>query len=172
MNGSLRLLVLAAGFLASGSALAGPDCQLCAPTTPLEKAIPRRALHIEVDSLLDFSTAAHRDAGDGAIEVDPVTGLRRVTGGLIGLGGPALKGVARLTGEPFARVKVDVPRMMMMRSTTGAVATISNIKTSLSSDPALGGDGTLTFSFGGRMVVADGAAGEFHGRFPIAVDYQ
>ncbi len=172
MNICLRLLILGLGLLSPVSAGSAPDCQLCAPSSKQEKTPPRRALHIEIDSLLDFSTAAHRDVGEGAIEVDPVSGQRRVTGGLIGLGGPALKGVARLTGEPFARIKINVPRMMLMRSTMGAVATISNIETNLSSDPALGGDGKLSFSFGGRMVVADGAAGEFHARFPISVDYQ
>jgi Domain of unknown function (DUF4402) len=172
MNVCLRLLIPTLVMLPSALAVAAPECQLCAPQAKPEKAALRQALHIEVDSLLDFSTAAHRDAGDGVIEINPVTGQRRVTGGLIGLGGPALKGVARLTGEPFARVKIDVPRIMTMRSSMGAVATISNIETNLSSDPALGSDGTLSFSFGGKMMVADGAAGEFHGRFPISVDYQ
>lgn len=149
------------------------ECQLCSQgDTKSVAAAPRRTLRIEIDSLLDFSTAAHSDAGDGSIEVDARTGLRRVTGGLIGLGGFALRGTVRVTGEPFARVKVDFPRTMAMHSTMGATATISHIETTLSADPTIGADGQLIFSFGARMTVDGGAAGEFNGRFPIVADYQ
>ncbi len=169
-----RLFIL--GLIASLcliAPVAAADCQLCtaqdANPIPVK---PRRTLHIEIDSVLDFSLAAHRENGGGTIEVDSISGARRITGGLFGLGGPAIKGVVRMTGEPFARIKVDFPTSLTLRSPGGATATISDIRTTLSPDPIIGANGELTFSFGGRMTVNGGAAGDFQGRFAISADYQ
>ena len=149
------------------------DCQLCVaqeaePTPPVQ----RRALRIEIDSALDFSLAAHREVGEGSIEVDSVSGARRISGGLVGLGGPALRGTVRMTGEPFSRIKIDFPKSLQLRSSGGATATISDIRTTLSADPMIGRSGELVFSFGGRMTVSNGAAGDFQGRFAISAEYQ
>jgi hypothetical protein len=145
-------------------------CQLCAalPSPVLPAKAP---LRIDISTLLDFSTAAHTDSGQGSIEIDPRTGQRRVTG-LIALGGMALKGTVRLTGEPFRRVRISLPTQIQMVSTMGAKAEITSIVANVSPDPMLGSDGSLTFSFGGRMTVLDGAAGEFHARIPITAEYQ
>lgn len=165
----IGLAVIAVSVPAFGAV----ECQLCSPgNTQSATVSPRRALHIEIESLLDFSTAAQSDAGDGSIEVDARTGLRRVSGGLIAVGGSAVRGTVRVTGEPFARIKVDFPKTMAMHSTMGATATISHIDTTLSANPVIGADGQLIFSFGARMTVDGGAAGEFHGQFPIVVEYQ
>jgi hypothetical protein len=149
------------------------ECQLCAPKDDkADSSTARRALRIEIDSVLDFSSIAIRSQGSGAVEIDSRSGARRVSGGLIGLGGPALRGVARITGEPFARVAVRLPTSLELRSVSGATARISQIETSLSPDPMIGANGELTFSFGGRMSVSEGEAGEFQGRFPISAEYQ
>lgn len=132
----------------------------------------RRALRIEIDSVLDFSSIAIRTQGSGAVEIDSQSGTRRVSGGLIGLGGPALRGTARITGEPFARIAVRLPTTLELRSISGATARISQIETTLTADPVIGANGELTFSFGGRMTVTEGESGEFQGRFPISAEYQ
>ncbi len=145
-------------------------CQLCvAPSLPVLPA--KTPLRIDITTSLDFSTAAHSDAGQGSIEVDPRTGQRRVSG-LIALSGMALKGTVRLTGDPFRRVRINLPTRIQMVSTMGAKAEITAIVADISADPLLGADGTLTFSFGGRMTVLNGAAGEFHARIPITAEYQ
>jgi hypothetical protein len=149
------------------------DCQLC--QKKVENSAPkaeRRALRIEIDSVLDFSSVAIRNPGAGAVEIDSRTGIRRVSGGLIGLGGPALRGTVRMTGEPFARVRVSLPTVLELRALGGATATISDIETTLSADPMIGANGELLFSFGGRMTVRGGESGEFQGRFPISAEYQ
>lgn len=155
----------------------GADCQLCLPKTDpkngkADSVTPRRVLRIEIDSVLDFSSIAIRTQGSGAVEIDSHSGTRRVSGGLIGLGGPALRGTVRVTGEPFARIAVRLPTLLELRAVSGATARISQIETTLSPDPVIGANGELTFSFGGRMTVTDGEAGEFQGRFPISAEYQ
>jgi Domain of unknown function (DUF4402) len=167
-----RLLCLGSFFLLNAQSYAA-NCQLCLPKEDkAQNSSPRRALRIEVDSILDFSSIAIRAQGSGAVEIDSNSGARRVSGGVIGLGGPALRGTARVTGEPFARIQVRFPTMLELRSISGATARISQIETTLSADPVISANGDLTFSFGGRMTVNGDEAGEFQGRFPISVEYQ
>jgi Domain of unknown function (DUF4402) len=149
------------------------DCQLCQPKDDKATSVAaRRALRIEIDSVLDFSSVAIRSQASGVIEIDSASGARRVSGGLIGLGGPALRGTVRVMGEPFARIEVRLPTTLELRSVSGATARISQIETTLSSNPVIGASGELSFSFGGRMTVSGGEAGEFQGRFPISAEYQ
>jgi Domain of unknown function (DUF4402) len=172
-HASLGLIValLSGPFVAMSASAA--DCQLCQPKAqPPAEAAERRPLRIEIDSVLDFSSIAIRHPGSGAVEIDSHTGARRVSGGLIGLGGPALRGTVRMTGEPFARVRVSLPAALELRALGGATATISDIETTLSADPMIGANGELLFSFGGRMTVHSGESGEFQGRFPISAEYQ
>ncbi len=167
-----RVLCLGLFLLVSGPSLAA-ECRLCLPKKDKPaNDTPRRALRIEIDSVLDFSSIAIRAQGSGAVEIDSNSGARRVSGGLIGLGGPALRGTARVTGEPFARIQVRLPAALELRSVSGATARISQIETTLSADPMIAANGELLFSFGGRMSVNGDEAGEFQGRFPISVEYQ
>lgn len=159
------LLALVVGTPASAQL-----CQLCA-SQPEAQAPPARPIRIEIETALDFSLAAHSDAGFGQIEVDARTGQRRLTG-LIGVGGPALRGVVRISGEPFRRVRIDMPPRIRLSSTMGAKADVDRILTTLGPAPAIGADGTLTFHFGGTLSVIDDAAGDFHGRTRISAEYE
>ncbi len=171
MNARLRHLFPLVMAVAACPGPVAAQCQLCAATTNALPS-PARALKIDIEAMLDFSTAAHSDSGTGSIEIDPRTGQRRVTGGLVALGGMALKGTVLLTGEPFRRVRITLPVSIVMHSTMGATADITGITANLGPDPMLGPDGTLSFSFGGKMTVRDGAAGDFHARIPITAEYQ
>ncbi len=158
-------------MLASTPAMAQP-CQLCSPRPDASaQARPPRALKIDIETALDFSTAAHTSLGQGSIAIDPVTGLRRFAG-LIGLGGAALRGKVTITGEPFRRVRIDLPSIIRLNATMGAKADVTDIQTTLSPDPMVGADGQLVFWFGGKLSVIDDAAGDFHGRIQISADYQ
>lgn len=153
--------------------LAGQSCQLCSARD--QKAVSsetRRPLRIAVDSVLDFSSLALVSNQGGSAEVDSRSGVRRVSGGILALGGGVLRGAVRVTGEPFARVTVRLPQTLELRTASGAIAIVNRIETDLSPDPTLDAAGTMTFSFGGRISVTDGAAGDFQGRFPVFVDYQ
>jgi Domain of unknown function (DUF4402) len=145
-------------------------CQLCTPVAPIGS--PTIPLHIDIQTTLDFSIAAHTEVGSGQIEVNAQTGERRVTGGLIGLGGPALRGVVTLTGEPFRHVAISLPITIQLMSTQGARADVANLQSTLSPDPTLDANGQLVFSFGGTLTVVGEAAGDFHGIVRITADYQ
>jgi hypothetical protein len=172
----MRSALCAAGALigvAIGSATVHAQCRLCsgAPVAAKPKTA-MRPLHIDIETTLDFSIAAHMHRSAGSIEVDSHSGARRISGGLVGLGGSALRGTVTLTGEPFARVNVTMPRTIKLVSTRGDKADVSDLRTTLSLDPALDGDGRLVFSFGGRLSVDEAATGNFHGQVHISAEYQ
>ncbi len=146
------------------------QCRLCGPQAGATRVEDARPLMIEVETALDFSRAAGAGAG-GSISVDERTGTRRVTG-LTDLGGLAIKGSVRLTGEPFRHVRVSLPPTARLVSPDGTSAEAVDLRTDLSPDPTLDASGELRFTFGGRLVVSGSAAGEFRGRIPIVADYQ
>lgn len=153
--------------------LAGQSCQLCSARDQTAAASEtRRPLRIAVDSILDFSSLALVSNQGGSAEVDSRSGVRRVSGGVLALGGGVLRGAVRVTGEPFARITVRLPQSLELRTSAGAVAIVNRIETDLSPDPTLDAAGSMSFSFGGRISVTEGAAGDFQGRFPVFVDYQ
>ncbi|MDB5702524.1 MAG: hypothetical protein JWL66_2723 [Sphingomonadales bacterium] len=153
-------------------AQAGAQCRLCGPSTVAEGAVPTHALTIEIETSLDFSRAAQKGNASGNIAVDEKSGARSVSGGLVDLGGMALKGTVRLTGEPFRHVRVSLPSIVRLDSPDGGGADVVDLRTDLSPDPALDANGSLKFSFGGRLVVTGRASGDLRGRIPIVADYQ
>lgn len=173
----VRLLapfMLLVSAFSSGTAHAD-SCRLCAPSNSLldRKAdeAPARPIRIEVETALDFSRAAQAGKG-GEVEVDGRSGTRRVGGGLVDLGGMGVRGTVRISGTPLRPLRIDMPHRVSLRSSMGALAEVSDLRTDLPPVPVLGSDGTLTFSFGGRLQVRGNAAGVFRGSIPITADYQ
>lgn len=165
---------LALALLIALPSVAQAQCRLCA--TPLldgaANGVTRtRPLTIEVEAALDLGKAASRGSGGGSITIDERTGARRVEG-LIDLGGFAIKGTALLTGEPLAQVRVTLPGSVRMTAPDGSEADAVDLRTDLPPDARLGADGLLRFGFGGRLVVPDGAVGDFRGRIAITADYE
>lgn len=147
------------------------QCQLCAPADATTAA-PARALTIDVETGIDFSRVAVASAAGGVVEVDPASGRRRVTGGLVDLGGLGLSGTVRLTGAPGRSVRINLPDRVRLVSPDGATAELSEIVTDLPPAPRLGPDGQLRFAFGGRLSVDGQRTGNFRGRIPIVADYE
>jgi Domain of unknown function (DUF4402) len=173
MISALRLVLPLLSLAVASHVTAQSACQLCsAPAKAPNANKPKRPLHVDIDTSLDFSLAAHTQVGAGSIEIDPKTGERRMIGGLVALGGSSMRGTVNVEGEPLARVTVTVPTSIKLNSTRGDKAEVTDIQTSLPADPVIGADGRLTFSFGGRLTVQDAAVGQFHGRIHINVDYQ
>jgi hypothetical protein len=167
----IRHLVLFAIMMMAAPATA-QSCQLCTARPDVAaQAQPTRPIKIEIETALDFSTAAHTDLGQGHIEIDPLTGQRRFSG-LIGLGGSALRGMVTITGEPFRHVRIDFPRSIRLNATMGAKADVTDLRSTIGPDPMIGADGRLVFWFGGTLSVIDDAAGDFHGRINISAEYQ
>jgi len=176
----MRRACLALCLTVIGAVPAQPQCRLCAPSestapgtamSPSDGRDSARPLTIDVEAALDFSRAAETGRGGGTIDIDPLSGARRVSG-LADLGGFALKGRVRLTGTPLRHVRVDIPSTIQLTASDGGVAEVVDVRTDLGPDPAIGADGTLVFGFGGRLIVKGYAAGELRGRIPVTADYQ
>lgn len=162
MAAALPLLLLA-------SASHG-QCRLCSPSEATQTSESARPLNIDIEASLDLGRAAGNGRG-GTITVDERTGQRTVAG-LADLGGMAIKGTVRLTGQPFRHVRVSLPTSVRLVAPDGSSAEAIDLRTNLSPDPALDANGELRFHFGGRLVVSGGNSGEFRGRIPITADYQ
>lgn len=161
--------IFAAAFALVSAAPAGADepvCELCAMTARAE-----RPLEIEIESGLQFSRLALVGQADGAAEIDPQTGEKRVDAGMIDLGGLAYQGRARVTGTPLRPVRIEMPGRVQLRSPDGAEAELTGFVTDLPPVVMLDENGMLEFSFGARLSSQGARSGNFRGRIAIRVDY-
>ena len=161
---------LAAALLLHATAQAAePPCAVCGEGESSSES--ERALSVEIDSGLTFSRLALAGKGHATAEIDPVTGQKRVTGGLIDLGGNAVQGRARIVGTPNRAVRVMLPSSVTMTAPGGGTAELRDFTTDLPPWPVLDASGTLEFSFGGSLVLQGSAGGALRGRIPISVEY-
>lgn len=168
----LRLVLGLLLALASPPVRAAP-CLLCAADAPgaarvRDTAVP---LRVEVETRLDLGRIAV-GAGGGEVEVDPVSGARRLRGDVVDLGGFALTGTVTVRGEPGAEVRVILPASVDLEGSHGRTARVTGLATDLSAAPRLGPDGRLQFRFGGRLQIAGLDDGDYRGRIPVTVEYQ
>ncbi len=165
----VRTAFLAAALVIGLAApVAGQDaCRLCysVSTVPGE-----RPLRLEIWTDLNFSKMALAGPGGGSADLN-AKGDKRTDGGLIDLGGMAVSGHGRISGEPLRGVRIDLPAHVAMTSTDGANAELSDFVSDLSANPQLNASGELEFSFGARLKLNGGHGGNFRGRIPISVDY-
>ncbi len=167
-------LFLGLGLLIAGSPPAAAQCQLCADDGASVRTVSRDAetpLRVDIETQLDFSRVAV-GMGGGAVEVDPVSGARRLSGDVVDLGGFALSGVVAVRGQPGAAVRVILPATVELADGDGRTATLTDLATDLTAAPRLGPDGRLRFRFGGRLQIAGAADGDYRGRIPVTVEYQ
>ena len=153
--------------------IAAAQCMLCAQdkadgTSSRKSEIP---LRVDVETQLDMGRVAVGAMG-GEVEVDPVSGARRVRGDVVDLGGFALTGVVTVRGEPGAAVRVILPATVDLEGGHGRTARVTGLVTDLSAAPRLGADGRLQFRFGGRLQIAGLDDGDYRGRIPVTVEYQ
>jgi hypothetical protein len=161
--------VLAAAFALLSAAPAGADepvCELCTMTVR-----PERPLEIAIESGLQFSRLALTGHAEGAAEIDPQTGEKRVDAGMIDLGGLSYQGRARVTGTPLRPVRIELPQRVQLRSPDGAEAELTGFVTDLPPVAMLDANGTLEFAFGARLTSQGARSGNFRGRIAIRVDY-
>lgn len=156
-------------LLPAAPGVAQVSCALCFESG--RQVAGERPLTIEITTDLAFSRLALGARGDGSASIDPQTGARAVTGGMVDLGGVTIQGRGRITGMPGRAVRIDLPPRITMNAETGATAELTDLTTDLPAWPVLDGNGTLEFSFGGNMRVRGQVGGNFRGRIPISVDY-
>lgn len=150
----------------------GP-CQLCSEAQKEERRAEaeRAPIRIDIETMLDFSRVTQTFPEAGEIAVDPISGQRQISGALTDLGGMALRGSARITGEPHQPVLITLPNRVLLTSSQGSTAEVVDIKSDLGSTPTLDANGQLRFSFGGRLRVRGRVSGVFRGSIPITADY-
>lgn len=168
----LRLFFCLALFACPSIATA--QCLLCAPQGTQGTVSTRKAeapLRIDIETQLDMGRIAVGAMG-GEVEVDPVSGARRLRGDVVDLGGFSLTGTVTVRGEPGAEVRVILPATIELESGNGRLARVTGLATDLSAAPRLGPDGRLIFRFGGRLQVAALDDGDYRGRIPVTVEYQ
>lgn len=155
------------GLFCAAPAAAQETCRLCysGTTVPGE-----RALTIEIWADLNFSKMALAGRSGGSAQID-AQGGKRTDGGLIDLGGVAVSGRGRVTGQPGREIRVDLPSHVPMTSTDGAKGELSDFTSDLPANPRLNANGVLEFSFGARLNLPGSQGGNFRGRIPISVDY-
>jgi hypothetical protein len=162
--------VLAAAIALVSAAPASADEEACDFCLTPDRAT-ERPLAIEIHSGLQFSRMALRGQVDGAAEIDPQTGAKRVDANMIDLGGLSFQGHATITGEPLRPVRIDMPHSVSLRSPDGAEAELSDFVTNLPPVAMLDENGMLEFSFGARLSSQGARGGNFRGRINIRVDY-
>jgi hypothetical protein len=130
-----------------------------------------RPLSIQIESGIQFGRMALRSTDTGAAQLDPQTGQTRVDGNMIDLGGATYQGRARITGEPLRPVRIELPATVLLRSSDGGEARLSDFVTDLPAVAMLDANGVLEFAFGARLTSQGARGGDFRGRIRITVDY-
>lgn len=166
-------------WLAATTSVAAAQCRLCAtsalPDTGAEGSAHNKRdvpLQIEITANLDFSRMALLGGNGGVVSIDPVSGARHSSGNIANLGGMALNGEGRLTGEPGRSVRVFLPERIQLSAPNGSIAELEKLETNLPALARLDQSGRLTFTFGGRLRVRGDAEGQYRGRIAITADYE
>jgi hypothetical protein len=151
---------------------AAAQCRLCPPGGQGPRA-PSTPISLAVEARLDFSRIGLVTANQGGrATIDPATGQRTITGALIPLSGIPFTGSVSIRGEPNERVIVTFPSQVTLSTTGGGTLLLRNFTTALRNNPRLERDGTLTFTFGGELLVDGRSDGDFRGTVPITVEYR
>jgi len=163
-----RVLPLILALVLAVPVAAQSDCRLCYNDT----AKPgERPLALEIFADLNFAKLAMTGREGGSAEVDAASGSKRTGGAVVNLGGMAITGRGRVTGEPLREVRIDLPQRVPMTAPDGGTAELTDFSTDLPSRPTLDANGELSFSFGARLVMRNAGGGNYRGRIPITVDY-
>lgn len=165
----LRALALCLTMLLAAPAAGQDGCRLCYGDVGGKPG--ERPLALEIFADLNFARLAMTDRDGGNAEVDAATGSKRTGGGVVNLGGMAVTGRGRITGEPLREVRIDLPQTVPMTAPDGGTAELTGFTTDLPSRPTLDANGELIFSFGARLVLRGARGGNYRGRIPITVDY-
>ena len=170
-HSALGLAAAAAALAVSAAVPARAQGRLCAtPTTPPDAQSRSGSVALEIEAGLDFDRLVVLGPGEGSATLAP-NGTRQVSGVIGSIGGRAMVGEARVSGEPGRAVRIHLPRRIDLHSAGGQRVMIDDIVTDLPVRPRLDSAGTLSFRFGGRIEVSGDAEGDFRGDVPITVEY-
>lgn len=172
--GALKPLVLAlAGLVATAAWSPGvAQCRLCEqPTTARPQDAPGGDVELQIETDLNFDRLILMGAGVGAATLRP-DGSTSAEGAVIQVGPRAMVGSVVVHGDPNRAVRVDLPRRIDLFSVGGGRITLDDVTTDLAPLPHLDAAGTLTFRFGGKLIISGDTDGPYRGDLPITVEYQ
>ena len=180
MSGPCLRFILSVAFVAAGvampvSALAqdalSAPCQLCS-ATPSDTTNARvvAPLRIQVETRLDFDKVVYAGQGSALIALSP-GGVARLSGAASAAGARAMPGSVLIRGEPGRAVRIDLPDRVSLFGEGSGTLSLTTLTTDLPAFPRIGDDGTLSFRFGGDLLLNGDSDGAFRGAIDIVVDY-
>lgn len=164
-----HLAVLLAG-LAGASPLCA-QCRLCdQPATARALEPPAGDVSLQVETSLNFDRLILAGDGEGGATIRP-TGANGAEGAVLEVGPRATVGTVTVHGQANRELAVDMPHRIELYSGGGGRISLVDIAADLPSPPRLDASGSLTFHFGGRLVVSGSDEGQYRGDLTITVDY-
>jgi hypothetical protein len=171
-NRFLALGLAAVAALAAEARPADAQCRLCGtPTTTRDEGAAGGDIKLEIESSVNFDRLVLFGQGQGAAVIRP-DGSSAATGSVADMGPRAMVGTAIVHGEAGRAVRIELPRQIQLYSLGSGRITFDQVVSDLPELPRLDSTGTLTFRFGGRIVVSGDAEGEYRGDLPITAEYQ
>jgi hypothetical protein len=144
-------------------------CSSDGATLTAEQA-PPTPVRLEVETSLDFDSLVLTGAAGGMARLGP-DGSRLTSGAVEALSPRAMSGELLIRGEPGRAVRVSMPERIDLFGSTGGTLTIQSLASDLPSSPRLDRDGRLRVRFGGELIVAGDAEGDYRGDIAITVEY-
>jgi uncharacterized protein DUF4402 len=168
---ALAFAALAAAAAGAGAWPAAGQCRLCdKPSTQAQTLDEKRALSLQVETGLSFERLVVDGTGEGSVTVRP-DGSSVAQGSVQDAGPRVMIGSATVRGEPGRAIRVELPRQIILYSTSGGQIVLDQVVSDLPSIPRLDSAGRLSFRFGGRLHVRGDTEGSFRGDLPITADY-
>jgi len=168
---SIALAFAALAAAGAGAWPAAGQCRLCdKPSTQAQTLDEKRALSLQVETGLSFERLVVDGTGEGSVTVRP-DGSSVAQGSVQDAGPRVMIGSATVRGEPGRALRVDLPRQIVLYSTSGGQIILDQVVSDLPSVPRLDSAGRLSFRFGGRLHVRGDTEGSFRGDLPITADY-
>jgi hypothetical protein len=167
----LAYVLIAAGASAALVPQAAAQCRLCdVPSTQLAADSADGDVELVVETRLDFDRLIFSGPGMGAATVRP-DGSSGAEGVVTSVGPRATVGTILVHGAPGRALRVQLPHRIELYSLSGGRITLDQVMTDLPAAPRLDSAGSLSFRFGGRLVVNGDADGQYRGDLPITVEY-
>ncbi len=131
-----------------------------------------RQLSIVNTGDLDFGTLL-RGTTAGRVVINPGTGARTVTGGVIMAGGTPRSASFTVSGSANRVIRISVtPGSTVLTNGTGGTMTVNTFRLNGSANRRLSAAGSATIRVGARLnVAANQADGAYTGTFNLTVDY-
>lgn len=155
----------------AGSAPAYAQCRLCdQPTAATPTQTPSADLELQIETSLNFDKLILSGNGQGDAVIRP-TGANGAEGAVLEIGPRATVGTVSVHGQANRELLIDMPHRIELYSGAGGRISLVDISTDLPATPRLDAGGSLSFHFGGRLVLAGSDEGQFRGDLVINVDY-